>query len=237
MKKPNLHRLSALAACLLCGTYFTIPAYAQSSEPQAETTSAETIPVETVTPEEPAEPNPFTPDGTGTVVDKATDKDGKEFYTITTPDENIFFLVIDNQKSSENVYFLNAVTETDLLPLAEKDGEGTAVEPETTPAPKTEPETETPTEEPEQPEPAPKEDKADNGLFSLLLAAAVVMAGGGAGYYFKIYKPKHQAPDLEDDYCEYEEEAEEPEESEEDDTPPWNEEEPEAGGEDKEDRK
>ena len=89
--------------------FFTIPAYAQSSEPQAETT-----PAETEAPEEPAEPNPFTPDGTGTVVDKATDKDGKEFYTITTPDENIFFLVIDNQKSSENVYFLNAVTETDL---------------------------------------------------------------------------------------------------------------------------
>ena len=94
MKKPNLHRLAALAACLLCCTYFTIPAYAQSSEPQAETT-----PAETEAPEEPAEPNPFTPDGTGTVVDKATDKDGKEFYTITTPDENIFFLVIDNQKS------------------------------------------------------------------------------------------------------------------------------------------
>ena len=28
MKKPNLHRLAALAACLLCCTYFTIPAYA-----------------------------------------------------------------------------------------------------------------------------------------------------------------------------------------------------------------
>ena len=115
MKKPNLHRLAALSACLLCCTYFTIPAYAQSSEPQAETT-----PAETEAPEEPTEPNPFTPNGTGTVVDKATDKDGKEFYTITTPDENIFFLVIDNQKSSENVYFLNAVTEKDLLPLAEK---------------------------------------------------------------------------------------------------------------------
>ena len=142
--------------------------------------------------------------------------------------------MIDNQKSSENVYFLNAVTETDLLPLAEKDSEGKAVEPETTPAPKAEPET--PTEEPEQPEPAPKEDKADNGLFSLLLVAAVVLIGGGAGYYFKIYKPKHQAPDLEDDYCEYEEEAGEPEESEEDDTPPWDEEELEADGEEKEDR-
>ena len=230
MKKPNLTRLAALAACLLCGTYFTISAYAQSSEPQAETT-----PAETEAPEEPAEPNPFTPDGTGTVVDKATDKDGKEFYTITTPDENIFFLVIDNQKSSENVYFLNAVTETDLLPLAEKDSEGEAVKPQTTPAPGTEPET--PTEKPEQPEPepAPKEDKADNGLFSLLLVAAVVLAGGGAGYYLKIYKPKHQSPVLEDDYCEYEEEAEEPEESEEDDTPPWDEEEPEADVEKKED--
>ena len=167
------------------------------------------------------------------MVDKATDKDGKEFYPITTPDENIFFLVIDNQKSSENVYFLNAVTETDLLPLAEKDSEGEAVKPQTTPAPGTAPET--PTEKPEQPEPAPKEDKADNGLFSLLLVAAVVLAGGGAGYYLKIYKPKHQALDLEDDYCEYEEEAEEPEESEEDDTPPWDEEEPEADVAEKED--
>lgn len=227
MKKPNLHRLAALFACLLCCTYFTIPAYAQSREPQAETT-----PAETEAPEEPAEPNPFTPDGTGTVVDKATDKDGKEFYTITTPDENIFFLVIDNQKSSENVYFLNAVTEKDLLPLAEKDSNKKAVEPETTPAPKPE----TPTGEPEQPVPAPKADKTDNGLFSLLLVAAVVLAGGGAGYYFKIYKPKHQAPDLEDDYCEYEEETVETEESEEDDTPPWDEGEPEAYGEGKEDK-
>ena len=215
-----------MQSSILSVSYTHLPAYAQSSEPQAET-----APAETVAPEEPAEPNPFTPDGTGTVVDKATDKDGKEFYTITTPDENIFFLVIDNQKSSENVYFLNAVTETDLLPLAEKDSEGKAVEPETTPAPKAEPET--PTEEPEQPEPAPKEDKADNGLFSLLLVAAVVLIGGGAGYYFKIYKPKHQAPDLADDYCEYEEEAGEPEESEEDDTPPWDEEELEADGEEK----
>ena len=130
--------MGAHAASQLSGTNFTIPAYAQSSEPQAETT-----PAETEAPEEPAEPNPFTPDGTGTVVDKATDKDGKEFYTNTTPDENIFFLVIDNQKSSENVYFLNAVTETDLLPLAEKDSEGEAVKPQTTPTPGTEPETHT----------------------------------------------------------------------------------------------
>ena len=31
----------------------------------------------------------------------------------------------------------------------------------------------------------------------MLLIGAVVLAGGGIGYYFKIYKPKHEAPDLE----------------------------------------
>ena len=69
---------------------------------------------------EPETQNPFTPDGTGTVVDNATDEDGKEFYTITTADESVFYLVIDKQKTSENVYFLNTVTTDDLLPLAEQ---------------------------------------------------------------------------------------------------------------------
>ena len=190
MKKTKPFRLAAMTASLFCAmTLFTIPAYAQSSEPQPETQ------------------NPFTPDGTGTVVDNATDQDGKEFYTITTPDENVFFLVIDNQKSADNVYFLNAVTEDDLLPLAEKGKEKLE-----TPAPEVKPEAE----------------KTDNPMFSLLLIGAVVLIGSGIGYYFKIYKPKHEAPDLEDDYCEYEEPEEFTEETDEDaedmDTPPWDEE-------------
>ena len=58
-----------------------------------------------------------------------------------------------------------------------------------------------------------------------LYAPDRVLAGGGIGYYFKIYKPKHEAPDLEDDYCEYEDgELEEiAEEPEDEDTPPWEE--------------
>ncbi|OUN32603.1 hypothetical protein B5G28_13795, partial [Faecalibacterium sp. An77] len=58
-----------------------------------------------------------------------------------------------------------------------------------------------------------------------LLIGAVVLIGGGAGYYFKICKPKHEAPDLEDDYCEYEDEGPEEiaEEPEDEDTPPWDE--------------
>ena len=73
MKKTKYRRLAAMAASLLCCLIFTVPAYAQSSEPQPETASA---PAETEA--EPETQNPFTPDGTGTVVDNATDEDGKE---------------------------------------------------------------------------------------------------------------------------------------------------------------
>ena len=211
MKKTKLRRLAAMAASLLCCLIFTVPAYAQSSEPQPET-----APCPAETEAEPETQNPFTPDGTGTVVDNATDEDGKEFYTITTADESVFYLVIDKQKTSENVYFLNTVTTDDLLPLAEQ-----GKEPPKEVIPEPEPKPTEPVEE----VPEPKPEKKDSPLLSLLLIGAVVLAGGGIGYYFKIYKPKHEAPDLEDDYCEYEDrELEEiAEEPEDEDTPPWEE--------------
>ena len=146
MKKTKFRRLAVMTASLLCCLIFTVPAYAQSNEPQPEATPA---PVETEA--EPETQNPFTPDGTGTVVDNATDEDGKEFYTITTADESVFYLVIDKQKTSENVYFLNAVTVDDLLPLAEQ-GEEPAEE--VTPEP--EPEPTEPVEEVTEPEPEPE---------------------------------------------------------------------------------
>ena len=79
--------------------------------------------------------------------------------------------------------------------------------------------------EPVEEVPEPEPEKKDSPLLSLLLIGAVVLAGGGIGYYFKIYKPKHEAPDLEDDYCEYEDgELEEiAEKPEDEDTPPWEE--------------
>ena len=110
----------------------------------------------------------------------------------------------------------NTVTTDDLLPLAEQ---GKEPPKEVTPEP--EPKPTEPVEEVPEPEP----EKKDSPLLSLLLIGAVVLAGGGIGYYFKIYKPKHEAPDLEDDYCEYEDgELEEiAEEPEDEDTPPWEE--------------
>ena len=67
----------------------------------------------------------FTPDGTGTVLDTATGEgDDKQFYTITTEAGNVFYLIIDGKRNDNNVYFLNGVTEADLMALAEKN-EGT----------------------------------------------------------------------------------------------------------------
>ena len=91
MKKTKSMRLAVLAASLLCCSVFTVPAYAQSSEPQEETPPAQEAPAETEA--QPETQNPFSTDGTGTVVDHATDEDGKEFYTITTPDEALWAIL------------------------------------------------------------------------------------------------------------------------------------------------
>lgn len=164
---------------------------------------------------------PLTPDGQATVLDNATDEDGKEFYTIQTPDENVFYLIIDNQRDTENVYFLNAVTEADLMALAVKEDDT----PQTDAIPDPEPvcickdqcvpgevntdcpvcvlnrkdctgeaavaDTETDTDT--QPE-----KKESGGSGTLILVLLVALAAGGAGYYFKIYKPKKDLDDAED---------------------------------------
>lgn len=134
----------------------------------------------------------FTPDGTGTVQDNATEEDGKEFFTITTADGNVYYLVIDRQRGQENVYFLNTVTEADLLALAEA-----GVVPGETAIPDTiDPEPEPDTSEPE---PDAEPEKDNGGMGSIIFIILGALAVGGAAWYFKIYKPKQQAG-FEDDF-------------------------------------
>ncbi|MBS6956173.1 MAG: DUF4366 domain-containing protein [Enterocloster asparagiformis] len=187
--KTKSRMAAALTAVFLCLSVFTLPAYAQSSEPVEEPPAP--------TQEDTTTAKPFTPEGTGTVVDNATDQDGKEFYTIQTPDEHVFYLVIDKQRTSENVYFLDAVTEKDLLSLAQMEKEPETVEVEPAPTPKPQ----------ETPEPTPKPAKGNGPLGTVLLVLAVAVIGGGAGWYFKIYRPKHQAPDLDEEEIDFEDEA------------------------------
>lgn len=63
----------------------------------------------------------FTPEGAGTVLDKAADENGdKQFYTITTESGQVFYLIIDGRRDINNVYFLKRVTETDLMAFVEE---------------------------------------------------------------------------------------------------------------------
>lgn len=205
MKNKLFRRAAVLTAALFSLTCMSVTAYAQSDEPAEETTPPAAT--ETVA-------KPFTPDGTGTVVDNATDEDGKEFFTITTADEAVFYLVIDRQRGAENVYFLNAVTVSDLMALAEPGQEPEAPPPVVEPDPEPEP----------APEPEPEPQKS-GGAGMLLAALAVLAIGGGAGWYFKIYRPKQQkAAEPEEDFSEYDE----PEDY--DDAPPWDVDDEDEGG-------
>lgn len=164
----------------------------------------------------------FTPEGTGTVQDSATGEEGdKQFYTITTEAGNVFYLIIDGKRDDNNVYFLNGVTEADLMALAEKSDGSVSVIPETevctctdkceagkvnTDCPVckndlnsctgktavTEP------EEPVEPE-QPKKDTDSVGTIIFIIVA--LLAVGGIGYYVKIARPKQQAAD-EDEFDE-----------------------------------
>ncbi len=162
----------------------------------------------------------FTPDGQATVLDNATDGDGKEFYTFITPEENVFYLVIDRERDSDNVYFLNAVTEDDLLALAEKDRKDDAAGESAIPeirvcdcADRCEAGmvrvscpvcindlTACLGKEAQQPESDRTEtmeaQKRSNGTVIFVFLAVAVVAG--AGYYLKIYKPRHDLDDAED---------------------------------------
>ncbi len=161
----------------------------------------------------------FTPEGTGTVLDTATSEgDDKQFYTITTEAGNVFYLIIDGKRDDNNVYFLNGVTEADLMALAEKNEGTMSVIPAEDVCTCTEKceageantacpvckndlkgctgkEKPVETEEPTQTEP-PKKDNGSVGTIIFIIIA--LLAVGGVGYYVKIVRPKQQAEDDED---------------------------------------
>lgn len=143
-------------------------------------------------------------------IDQTAQKGGKEFYTISTKSGKIFYLIVDNDRQEDNVYFLTEVGEKDLLNFTLSDtvtlpqvdtvyAEVETKEPETE-APAPEPETTAPPKEPEE----TKDASPIGGYLLLALAGAGAL---GAGYYFKVYKSKHEFADED----EYEEEPEEDE--------------------------
>ena len=252
MKRGFRMLMAALCSVVfLCG--FSVTAYAGGGD---EVMDYETEPVVETKPATEPEPAPaiepgagFAEEGNLVTRDLLYDKNtNKQFISVQTSGGSTFYIVIDYDKpvneeeGQYQTYFFSVVDEADLLAAMEAAGgeppactctekcavgaihtdcpvcsvnmsecAGTAPEPEPTPEP-----------EPEKPE-------KKSGLGSLFLVLAIFAIGGGAGWYFKIYRPKHQqAAAPEDDY----EEGMDAYNDFEDDGPPWDEDDPEPGEED-----
>ncbi|WP_172440257.1 CD1107 family mobile element protein [Listeria newyorkensis] len=132
------------------------------------------------------------PSGGGSVIESNnTTGDGKTFYTVTTKDEQVFYIIVDNTKASDNVYLLTDVTQEDLAKLVA--GE----EPIIQESPKNETDKAT-TNNTEVVAETKPETSSTNYLPIILIGLALITGIGGAYYYFKVYKPKRELDDAED---------------------------------------
>ena len=160
---------------------------------------------------------------------------GKEFYTIQTASEKVFYLIIDRDGEEEKVYFLTEVSENDLLNTTSDTSEtlpknSAALEsaiPVTDAAlsnnntgeqtdnqeDQTEEETEN-TEETKEPEEKPV--KKENSTMTYLVFGGFAVVAIGAGYYFKVVRKKKEQFLDEDDEEDEEEEVFEDDEDESD---------------------
>lgn len=150
---------------------------------------------------------------------------GKEFYTIQTATDKVFYLIIDRDGEQEMVYFLTEITENDLLNVTSDNSEtlpknSAALEsaipvtdgalPNNNTEPLEEPEqteevegTEENTEETEQ---EPEEKAEPNPMISYVLIGGLAVEFIGGAYYFKVVRKKKE------DFIEDEDEDEEDEE-------------------------
>lgn len=140
----------------------------------------------------------FSVDGNGEVLDNVTDeKSGKEFYTITTANNNTYFLIIDHSSNTKNVYMLSMIDENDLKEFLSEE------EPEAPEDTGTEPSVDfgdEPSGDDTPDDSEPEEPKKDNNILGTVLVILVLGAIAGGGYfYFKIYKPKKEAQIADED--------------------------------------
>ena len=163
---------------------------------------------------------------------------GKEFYTIQTANEKVFYLIIDRDGDEEMVYFLTEISENDLLNTTTENSEtlpknsaalesaipvsGGALDNNNVEGDKTEGAEDTAqvdgTEEnPEGTEVSEKEMTEENSMTTYIILGMIAVAVIGV-YYFKVIRKKEDFldEDEEEDDEEYEEEEEENEDAEED---------------------
>lgn len=145
----------------------------------------------------------FSTPGNGEVKDDITDDSTKEFLTVTTKNNNTFYIVIDRSATSQNVYMLSQIAEQDLADFLDKDSTATVITPQESAASKVVlDEDDSTADNTKDVTSADTEEKASAKTNPGAMAAVLLLALGGVGayYYFKIYKPKKEAE--EDDISE-----------------------------------
>ena len=181
-----------LSASMIFATATTAFAYVDENAEATQTEAAETE--ETVIEENTTEEEaPFSVPGNGQVQDDITNSKNKEFLTITTKNNNTFYLVIDRSATTDNVYMLSQIDENDLKEFLEEDQTASSVV-DVTPDividenTNTDQNNQTETEVPE------KEESSSNLGALIAIFAAAVLGVGGYGY-MKFIKPKKDEDD------------------------------------------
>lgn len=246
MKRSN-KLIRFLTMLVTCGTLTSLSALPVMAYTGSETETAEesTIIREENTEEtENDDNNAFSVEGNGTLTDEADSSQNKLFYIVTTANGNSYYIIIDKDSTTNNVYMLSQIDEADLADFTEEtdskneetvttaspDGNAETAtdqtgEEVTEPAQETDTETSSPDTETET---ANSSGSAGKYIGFALLALACI--GVIAGYYFlKIrnrddqeeedetaYGDDEQPDDIYDPEAEEADEEEEPEEDEED---------------------
>ena len=189
-----------LSASMIFATGTTAFAYVDESAEASKTESVETEETEKDTVVEENQINteePFSVPGNAQVQDDITNSKNKEFLTITTKNNNTFYLIIDRSANVDNVYMLSQIDENDLQEFLEEDSSASTIVDVT---PEVVINENTHAEQTEQPATeSPEKDESASNLGALVAIFAAAILGVGAYGYIKFIKPKKDEDDGDDE--------------------------------------
>ena len=189
-----------LSASMIFATGTTAFAYVDES---AEASKTETVETEKTDKDTVVEENqinteePFSVPGNAQVQDDITNSKNKEFLTITTKNNNTFYVIIDRSANVDNVYMLSQIDENDLQEFLEEDTSASTIVDVT---PEVVIDENTHTEQTEQPvTESPEKEGTSSNLGALVAIFAAAILGVGAYGYIKFIKPKKDEDEGDDE--------------------------------------
>ena len=189
-----------LSASMIFATGTTAFAYVDESAEASKTESVETEETEKDTVVEENQINteePFSVPGNAQVQDDITNSKNKEFLTITTKNNNTFYVIIDRSANVDNVYMLSQIDENDLQEFLEEDSSASTIVDVT---PEVVIDENTHTEQTEQPATeSPEKEGTTSNLGALVAIFIAAILGVGAYGYIKFIKPKKDEDDGDDE--------------------------------------